>query len=382
MPAGPNQGPNMAPSKVEPRTVDQTDEWKKFINELSEFHAARGTKFDDTPKVTQIPVDLLKLYNYVIGKGGYDALAVEKNIWLSVAQDLGIGSKTGVAFGLKTVYYKNLVAYEITKFHGEIPPPKEILEDVTAAGGGIRQRTLENYPNKRLAESAPATPDASQETGTPSRDTKAEEAGTPSSSRAARGLRAAPAQRIHYQIDSGPSRSANTPRAASSNPNNDPSQASASSKMGDHSQSNGHAQPPALGRVSSHHMNSYGSPGYASQSHATRGSGSASASFQPQDFDRQSATVTTFQPPSVQPLPLRPVETPANAPSKFAKRPQAAAPAVPRQAPIPASKSSAAQMNLTNLLTTHALRSQSPTVSLRGPQHLCALSAQPTIDHS
>jgi len=70
---------------------------------------------------------------------------------------------TQLAFLLKTDYYKNLAyesiplglqgscllqvsAYEISTFHNREPPPKEILEDVTAKGGDILTRTLDNYP--------------------------------------------------------------------------------------------------------------------------------------------------------------------------------------------------------------------------------------------
>ena len=79
------------------------------------------------------------------------------------------------AFMVKTIYYKNLAyvypgcvsvcvfmcwsfltnlrdhlfpnhsAYEITNFHHKEPPPKEILEDVSAKGGGILHRTMENF---------------------------------------------------------------------------------------------------------------------------------------------------------------------------------------------------------------------------------------------
>lgn len=36
-------------------------------------------------------------------------------------------------------------AYEISNFHGKEPPPKEILEDVTAKGGNLLTRTKENF---------------------------------------------------------------------------------------------------------------------------------------------------------------------------------------------------------------------------------------------
>lgn len=36
-------------------------------------------------------------------------------------------------------------AYEISNFHKREPPPKEILEDVSAKGGDLLTRTVENY---------------------------------------------------------------------------------------------------------------------------------------------------------------------------------------------------------------------------------------------
>lgn len=37
-------------------------------------------------------------------------------------------------------------AYEIETYWGEVPPPREILEDISAKGGDLRSRTLENFP--------------------------------------------------------------------------------------------------------------------------------------------------------------------------------------------------------------------------------------------
>jgi len=36
-------------------------------------------------------------------------------------------------------------AYEISTYHKREPPPKEILEDVTAKGGDLLNRTVEDY---------------------------------------------------------------------------------------------------------------------------------------------------------------------------------------------------------------------------------------------
>lgn len=43
-------------------------------------------------------------------------------------------------------------AYEIATFHKREPPPKEILEDVSAKGGDLLNRTLENYAPRASRE--------------------------------------------------------------------------------------------------------------------------------------------------------------------------------------------------------------------------------------
>lgn len=75
---------------------------------------------------------------------------------------MGATNAAAYAFALKTVYYKNLAsvlevvsesvvmlmicsAYEIKHFHHKEPPPREILEDLTAKGGDLLHRTLENF---------------------------------------------------------------------------------------------------------------------------------------------------------------------------------------------------------------------------------------------
>jgi chromatin structure-remodeling complex subunit RSC9 len=73
-----------------------------------------------------------------------------------------------LAFQVKTVYYKYLSyvntsffgrmfadyrrAYEISTVHKQEPPPKEILEELTAKGGDLLNRTLENYHRRAVPE--------------------------------------------------------------------------------------------------------------------------------------------------------------------------------------------------------------------------------------
>jgi chromatin structure-remodeling complex subunit RSC9 len=48
-------------------------------------------------------------------------------------------------------------AYEISTHHKKQPPPKEILEDLTAKGGDLLNRTLENFGYKANREESKLT---------------------------------------------------------------------------------------------------------------------------------------------------------------------------------------------------------------------------------
>lgn len=48
-------------------------------------------------------------------------------------------------FQIDDAFLTGCRAYEIKFFHGRDPPPVEILESVTAKGGNILNRTLENF---------------------------------------------------------------------------------------------------------------------------------------------------------------------------------------------------------------------------------------------
>lgn len=353
----------MAPQKPVPEhTIDRTPEYEEFIEKLRTFHTERGTKFDPEPKVGNSHLDLLKVFNHVVENGGYDKITDEKLAWRTTAAQLGVYSsnEAAVAFSLKTAYYKNLAAYEIRAVHNKTPPPPEILEELTAKGGNLLTRTLENY--KRDRSTAHNSPQPSGDDGTPARDTKAED--TPSSGRAARGLRHAPPQRVIFQPDTGPSRPSNRHASGQQSSHSSNSTAHNAPQAQHHTsatpQSNGHGQPHSVARHSTPQM-SHGS-GPIPQVHSSRGA--TSASFTPANFEYHSATVAGFQRQEFQTLPIRPVETPANAPGKFARpRHVAAVPAAPRQAPLPSSTLIPKALMLTLGLTMYVLRSAHSTVS-------------------
>ena len=79
-------------------------------------------------------------------------------------------------------------AFEISDHWKEDPPPKEILEEVTAKGGDLRNRTLENYsrPVKHEMEMNGQGGDQSDEEKTPKQEEKTETEEPGSTGRATR----------------------------------------------------------------------------------------------------------------------------------------------------------------------------------------------------
>lgn len=330
----------MVSQRLPEHSIDRTPEYEDFINKLREFHTERGTRFDPEPKITPYQLDLLKIFNHVVQSGGYDRITDEKLAWRRVCAELGIRAtnEAAAAFSLKTAYYKNLAAYEIRTVHNQTPPPPEILEETSAKGGSLLTRTLSNFkPKDRRDTSTQNSPAPSGDDGTPARESRPEE--PPSTGRAARGLRQAPPQRVIFQPETGPTR----PSRHSSAQHH----AGSSTPQGGHgshghghasSQGSGHGQIQGSSRMPSHQM-THAPLGQIPQPHIVRGG--ASASYTPQNYEYQSPTVERFRPPANVPLPLRPVETPSNAPAKFARarRPLDPPPPGPnRQAPLPGSK--------------------------------------------
>ena len=58
-------------------------------------------------------------------------------------------------------YAEYFSAYEIKTVHNQEPPPKEILENVTAKGGGLLGRTVENFRNSGASFGASQDSDVS-----------------------------------------------------------------------------------------------------------------------------------------------------------------------------------------------------------------------------
>ncbi len=202
---------NIAPPQSENENA-ANDEYTQFVAKIAEYHNQRGTFFEPQPKVGAKPANILSLWKAVIARGGYDKVSDEKLAWRKLAADLGFGGNNlpAAAFQLKTIFYKYLAAYEIKTLHGREPPPREILEDLTAKGGNLLTRTLENFrPSARRETSQLGGhdgSDASDMDGTPNRDAMGGDVIEGSGGRATRGLRQAPPQRVLFQPDTRPSR--------------------------------------------------------------------------------------------------------------------------------------------------------------------------------
>lgn len=269
--------PEMAPPRAREPSIDYTPEYNEFIAKLTAYHQKRGTHFDSEPRVGAKHVDLLALFNAVVERGGYDKVSDEKLAWRKLGQDFNLGTNNlpALAFSLKSAYYRNLAAFEISTIHGKEPPPKEILEDVTAKGGGLLTRTLANYrPSGRRETGGLGIEDGSEEDGTPVRDMAGSEETPGSGGRVTRGLRQAPPQRVLFQPDTLPSR---------------------------HTR---HAAPTA-----------------STTPQQPRG---ASTSYNPSSNpENMSQAVANYEPRPQMPLTLRPVLTPANNPAEFARRQRA-----------------------------------------------------------
>lgn len=272
------------PRAVHESAIEATPEYLDFISKLTAYHEKRGTSFDPEPRVGAKSVDLLLLFKAVISKGGYDRVSDEKKAWRNLGQEFSLGSHNlpALGFALKTAYYKNLAAYEISTVHGREPPPREILEDLTAKGSGILTRTLENFRPAARRETGPGNDnsDGSGDEGTPVRDRVGSEEVPGSGGRATRGLRQAPPQRVLFQPETQSSRF----RGSTSNPSHTPQP----------QQMNPHQPPLPKG---------------------------ASSSYNPSNnMENHSTAVANYEPRPQMPLTLRPIITPGNNSAEFKRR--------------------------------------------------------------
>jgi len=275
----------MAPPRIEPSPSEYPDnpEFLQFIDKLAAFHEKRGTELQREPRVGSKFINLLDLFNAVVERGGYDKISEEKLAWRKLGQEWNLPANNlpALAFALKSVYYKNLAAYEIVEIHKKEPPPREILEDLTAKGGALLTRTLDNYkPSARRETGAlgPEHSEASGDDGTPSRERNGSEETPGSGGRVTRGLRQAPPQRVLFQPEV------------------------SSSRQSRHAPATSHTSTPQ----------------HQSQQHVSRSG--ASSYYTPVSSENQSLAVDRYEPRPQMPLTLRPVITLGNNAHEFTRR--------------------------------------------------------------
>ncbi|KAH4600729.1 hypothetical protein HBH82_184360 [Parastagonospora nodorum] len=201
----------MAPNKPWD-SAEHAQEHEELLETLEKYHEKRGTVLEREPRVGNKNIDLLRLWKRVNEEGGYDKVSDTKNnklAWRRIAAEfLPNGpSLTTQAFLIKSIYYRNLAAYEISTVHNREPPPKEILEDVSAKGGDLLNRTVENFfpqgsrEAERLRNGEEDSEDEDEEGDvkrTP-RDDKMDVDEPGSLGRSTRSLRHAPPQRVLFQ---------------------------------------------------------------------------------------------------------------------------------------------------------------------------------------
>ncbi|KAI0968189.1 arid/bright DNA binding domain-containing protein [Xylaria arbuscula] len=287
--------------------IERSEEYNKFIQDLTAFHDKRGTSFEPEPRLPtmhgHVNVDLFKLYKAVVDKGGYDELNKVQKAWGALAGELGMyyADNKGMgqlSFQLKQDFYRYLAAYWIQDKYGRDPPPKEILEQQSCASkhGPVLTRTLENFKfSTRRAEE------------TPTRDERPAESTPTSANRASGRLREAPPQRVPFQPDTGPSRQT---RNVSSHHNTPNSNATQNNFHGSQTPHNHHHLPQQHNPNNPLHV-------IQAQQAALRG---ASSSFTPANSEIASRLGDPFDPRPPISVPLRPVNTPGNNPVEFAKR--------------------------------------------------------------
>jgi chromatin structure-remodeling complex subunit RSC9 len=280
---------------METHYIERTPEYEEFMARLRDFHDQRGTNFDPEPKLGVNHVDLYKLFTYIVDHGGYDAVSDEKLAWRKMCEGLGLmtSNPPAAAFSLKSIFYKNLAAFEIKTIHNKEPPPPEILELVSAKGSGLLNRTIENYTGNRRE----TMNDRSEDDGTPMRRMD----DTPGSGRASRGLREAPQQRVIFQPDTNSSRQPRHPSSHHSTPVAHGSH-HASPHVQAHSHSHGHIPHPHM--QSAQHLPQRGGPSHI---------------YNPPTVEQQVVSVQNYQPGDPVWMQTRVVQTPGNTPEAFAQ---------------------------------------------------------------
>lgn len=120
------QPPKSATTPVEIPAPDGTERGQ-FLHNLYSFMARIGQPIVKTPYLGYQELDLYRLYQIVVGRGGMDEVT-RKQAWKAVYQELGIPTmSTSASYNTRTNYKKHLYLYELE--HSDLserrPPGRE-----------------------------------------------------------------------------------------------------------------------------------------------------------------------------------------------------------------------------------------------------------------
>ncbi|KAK6503078.1 Chromatin structure-remodeling complex protein rsc9 [Arthrobotrys musiformis] len=191
---GPKNQYTAYPREFDESDIDRTPEYEAFIEEIRKLQEERGHVSTHPsirnlePDLQRKKVDLFKLYKNIVERGGYSTVSNTTGLWKELAVQFNPPQhNTNIGFVLKTIYWRNLAAYECIHHWGKEAPKPEILEHVSAAGADLVGKTAPP------AAAEPSTP------GLLTRGRTGTEDAAAASSPSGRTLREAPLKRQFFQ---------------------------------------------------------------------------------------------------------------------------------------------------------------------------------------
>ncbi|KAK4512077.1 uncharacterized protein ATC70_013320 [Mucor velutinosus] len=114
-------------SKLVIDTIERTDDYVCFIEELKAFHNRKGTTLLSEPVLGGKKIDLYKLYQEVVTAGGFDQVT-KKRSWKQIGAVFEFPATcTNSAYILKGLYIRNLLGWEEEQIWcKEWVPPEEL----------------------------------------------------------------------------------------------------------------------------------------------------------------------------------------------------------------------------------------------------------------